>query len=52
MLINKIFSYLPIVCLIDNQILCVNSGISKHVMNFEYFNKLKLPLENSHNSIG
>jgi hypothetical protein len=36
-----------VAAVIDNQILCINSGIGKSIKTLDYIQKTKLPIENA-----
>jgi len=46
--INKLFEYMPLAALIDNEILCVHGGIGKTLMKVEDIERLERPIEVSH----
>jgi len=47
--INKIFEYLPLAAVVDNEIFCVHGGIGNTLKKIEEIERLERPIEVSHN---
>ena len=49
--INKLFEYLPLAAVVDNQILCLHGGIGNTLKAVEDIEKLERPIEVSHKPV-
>ena len=47
--LNEVFEYLPLAAVLGNKILCVHSGIGKHIDTLEQIAKIKRPFKLNHN---